>query len=224
MKKFVVLMVFMLIFTIGGVSATWLYADVMASPVSSDVGMTLGVFEYSPEEILPGGGGSEPGEGEGDEPGGNEPEDVPIGENHYILINLILNHEDSKYGLNASDKAILHKYLEDQPIVFCNQKVSGGNLKHILNEQNNTDRLHYCLEKVSDTEYFAYTFSYQEMSLAAETSNEITVYRTTLVKTDIWRATTSFLGYSIVRNLSFFGVQSDNSGIPYSIDTSKWHM
>ncbi|MBQ4339628.1 MAG: hypothetical protein IJC41_01360, partial [Firmicutes bacterium] len=64
----------------------------------------------------------------------------------------------------------------------------------------------------------------QEMSLAAETSNEITVYRTTLVKTDIWRATTSFLGYSIVRNLSFFGVQSDNSGIPYSIDTSKWHM
>lgn len=100
------------------------------------------MFEYPPEEILPGG----------------EMEDAELGESHFALIDLILNERDKGYGLNYSNNVVLHRYLKNQPVVYSNQKVSGGNLKFILDPKNNTHGLYYCIEKVSDTEYYIYLF------------------------------------------------------------------
>lgn len=197
------------VFSVGGVYATWAYAEISPTPAEQGMNVSLNVFDYPPEEILP---------------GGDNDEELTLGENHYVLIDLIFNESNKGYGLNISDNALLHQCLKKQPVVFSNQKVSGGNLKFILDPKNNTHGLYFCLEKVSDTEYYAYTFSTDELSTASGTNIEIAAYRTTLVKTDEWRATKSYLGYAGVKRLSEFGVSADPQCIQYSIDVSTWHL
>lgn len=196
-----------LIVSIGGVFATWKYAEVPAAAVEQSVGLSLSVFNYPPEEILPGG----------------DMEEALLGENHFALIELILNERSKGYGLNYSDNTILHQYLERQTVVYSNQKVSGGNLKFILDPKSNTHGLYYCLEKVSETEIYAYTFSTEALATAGGSNVEIVVYRTTLAKTDQWRATTSYLGYAKTRSLRDLDVSADPNTITYSIDVSTWH-
>ncbi|MBE6878285.1 MAG: hypothetical protein E7488_03850 [Ruminococcaceae bacterium] len=206
-----VVMCLVLIFSTGSVYATWKYTSNFIEAKEHPVNVSLNLFEYPPEEILPG--------------GDNNDEEVILGENHFAVIDLILNESDKGYGLNIKDNVVLHKYLEIQPVVFSNQKVSGGNLKFILDPQNNTHGLYYCLEKVSDTEYYAYTFSTDALSTASGTSIEIAAYRTTLLKTDRWNATVSYLGYALTKRLTDFSfdVSSDPQSIPYSIDPDTWH-
>lgn len=197
----------MLVLSTGGVYATWLYAGSPIQPAEQEMMLSLAVFEYKPEEILPGG----------------EMEEAVLGEDHYGLIDLILNEKQKGYGLNINDNVLLHQYLERQKVVYSNQKVSGGNLKFILDPKNNTHGLYYCLEKVSDTEYYAYTFSTSALSTASGSSTEIVAYRTTLLKTDKWRATTSYLGYALTKSLSDLGESADPNTIKYSIDVTTWH-
>lgn len=197
----------MLVLSMGGVYATWLYAGGPIQPAEQEMMLSLAVFEYKPEEILPGG----------------EKEEAVLGEDHFGLIDLILNENKKGYGLNISNNVVLHKYLKNQKVVYSNQKVSGGNLKFILDPKNNTHGLYYCLEKVSDTEYYAYTFSTDALATASGSSAEIVAYRTTLLKTDKWRATTSYLGYALTRRLSDLGESADPNTIAYSIDVSTWH-
>lgn len=118
----------------------------------------------------------------------------------------------------------MHSYLKKQPVVFSNQKVSGGNLKFILDAKNNTHGLYYCLEKVDDATIYVYTFSVDELSTASGSNNEITAYRTTLEKTDKWRATKSYLGYAKTKNLRDMDVSADSNTIGYSIDVASWHL
>lgn len=205
-KRFLLpLIALLLVFSVGGVYATWLYAEQSPAPVEQFVDLSLQVFDYPPEEILPGG----------------ENEDPEIGQNHLALIDLILNDPD--YGLNYGSKKVLHDYLEDEGAVYSNQKVSGGNLRHLLNPTDNTHKMYYCLEKVSDTVYYAYTFSMDELSTAGGSTVEIVAFRTVLEKTDKWYATTSYYGQALTRTLRDLGTSADSNAIPYSIDMSTWH-
>ena len=194
--------------SIGGAYATWHYAMLPPLSVEKTAGVSISVFEYAPEEILPGG----------------ESQEAELGQNHLLLIDLILNERDKGYGLNYSNNGILHKYLNSQGVVYSNQKVSGGNLKFILDPKNNTHNLYYCLEKISNTEYYIYTFSTAQLSSYGGSELEFEVYRTTAVKTDKWRATVSFLGYAQTKSLRDLDVSADPNTIPYSIDVTTWRM
>ena len=104
------------ILTVGGVYATWTYSLDYSELDTEEIGITLSVFDYPPEEILPGG----------------EMEDAELGGDHFALIDIILNEKDKSYGLNINNNVLLHQYLRKQKVVYSNQKVSGGNLKFIL--------------------------------------------------------------------------------------------
>lgn len=206
-KRFLpILLCIITLLSTGGVYATWLYAENSPSPVSQDLSLSLSIFEYPPEEILPGG----------------EMEEAQLGKNHFALIELILNESSKGYGLNYGNNVLIHRYLRDDRFIFSNQKVSGGNLKFILDPKNNTHGLYYCIEKVSDTEYYAYTFSVDELSSASGSNVEIVVYRTTLKKETKWVATTSYLGYAKTKSLRDLDVSADPNTIAYSIDATSW--
>ena len=196
-----------LMFSIGGVQATWYYAEISPYDVASDVDIGLDEFDYHAEDILPGG----------------DDQEAQLGENHMALIELILNENSKGYGLNISKKNILMEYLEDDGEVHCNQKVSGGHLKFILDVKNNTHGLYYVCQLVSDTLIYAYTFSTNELSTASGSSIEITVYRTELVKTDKWRAGMCYEGLALTKSMSSLGLSADSGSIRYSIDLSTWH-
>ena len=141
--RFIPLLVcFLIIITVGGVYATWKYAGLAPQSVQQNVNVSLSVFDYPPEQILPGG----------------DTETAPLGEDHFKLIELILWEDDKDYGLNINKNAVIHQYLKSHKVVYSNQKISGGNMKFILDSRNNTHGLYYCVEKVSDTLYYCYTF------------------------------------------------------------------
>lgn len=208
MKGFSILLIsFISLLSVGGAYATWHFADRETSAVQKQMDIMLMDFEFAPEQLLPGG----------------EVEDAELGESHFKLIDLVLNEDDKGYGLNINDNVLIHRYLERERVVYSNQKISGGNLKHILDPANNTHGLYYCVEKISDTEYYCYTFETDDLELYGDTNGEIVAYRTLLVKTDIWRATSSAYGYATVRRLTYFGPSADPKAIPYSIDVTTWH-
>lgn len=98
----------------------------------SDSRFSFEWIHLSSEEVLP-----------------DEKEDTKLGENHLSLINAILNIKD--YGLNETKKPILHTYLADDGIIYCDQNVKGGNLKHLMIDQvNGSERLYFVITKVSD--------------------------------------------------------------------------
>ena len=207
MKALVVIISFLFFLSIGGTYATWRFADNTPHSASEEANINLMEFEFKPEEILPGG----------------DAEEAPMGESHFKLLDLILNEESKGYGLNINNNVLLHRYLRSEGVVYSNQKVSGGNLKFILDAKQNTHGLYYCLEKITDTEYYCYTFSTSDLETYAGTNTEIQVYRTILLKTDIWRGTTSAYGYAQIKSLSYLGVSADPNSIAYSIDVRTWH-
>ena len=140
--------------SIGGVFATWHYAYGTVANVKEDLSVSLSEFEWKPDEILP--------------------TESEIGENHLALIELILNENKKGYGLNYDNKHVLEEYLENHRIIFSNQKVTGGNLKFVSDE---TNQLYYCVEKISDTMYYAYTFSYPDLNSVKGTTTVMPVYR-----------------------------------------------
>ena len=87
-RVFLAVLSILLMFSVGGAYATWLYADGAIDPFESEpLTFTLGDFLW---------------EGSGD-----LPTDSTVGENHVNLINNIINH--TEHGLNASGS-----YLNDQ--------------------------------------------------------------------------------------------------------------
>ena len=135
------------------------------------------------------------------------------------LIELILNESKKGYGLNYDNKHVLEGYLDRYGLVFSNQKVSGGNLKFVSDE---TNQLYYCVEKISDTMYYAYTFSFSDLNSVKGTATVMPVYRTVLEKTDIWRAPRSYFGYAQTKLLRAFGAENTPGTLAYSIDASTW--
>ena len=202
------LMCLVMIFTIGGAYATWNYSELPPQAKEQNVSVSLNIFEYPPEQILPGG----------------DTEVAPLGENHLALTQLILWEEDKGYGLNINNNVLIHRYLKSNKVIYSNQKVSGGNLKFILDPHNNTHGLYYCIEKVSDTLYYSYTFDINHLSTASGTNEYIPVYRTSLVKTDEWRATVSYEGVAQTVRLSDIDVSADSQSLKYSIAVETWRL
>ena len=202
------LMCLVMIFTIGGAYATWSYSTLPPQAQEQNVSVSLNVFEYPPEQILPGG----------------DTEEAPLGENHLALTQLILWEEEKGYGLNINNNVLIHQYLKQNKVIYSNQKVSGGNLKFILDPHNNTHGLYYCIEKVSDTLYYSYTFDVNHLSTASGTNEYIPVYRTSLVKTDEWRATVSYEGVAQTVRLSDIDVSADSQSLKYSIAVETWRL
>ena len=201
-------MCLILVISIGGVYATWKYAEFSAEDAEQNVNISISVFDYPPEQILPGG----------------NTEQAKLGENHLKTIDLVLNESKKGYGLNINNNVLIHQYLKTHKVIYSNQKVSGGNLKFILDPQNNTQGLYYCVEKISDTLYYCYTFDINSLATYGGTDEYITVYRTSLVKTDKWRATTSYLGIAKTVRLSNLGVSADSQSLSYSIDVTTWRL
>ena len=188
-----------LLATTGGVLATWYFAEGSAKSVTDTMSITLSEFVWKPDEILP--------------------TESEIGENHLALIELILNENEKGYGLNYDRKNVLEGYLNRYGVVFSNQKTSGGNLKFVSDE---TNQLYYCVEKVSDTMYYAYTFSRNDLSMAIGTNTAIPVYRTILEKTDKWRDPRSYFGYAQTKPLRDMNAENASGTLSYSIDVSTW--
>ena len=132
MRYTLFLLSLLLLSSIGGVFATWYYTYSEVASTEENLSVTLSDFEWKPEQILP--------------------TESEIGENHLKLIDLILNESNKGYGLNYDNKHVLESYLNKNGIIFSNQKTSGGNLKFVSDE---TNQLYYCVEKVSDTLYYA---------------------------------------------------------------------
>lgn len=185
--------------SVGGVFATWYYTYETAPNAQANLSVSLSDFEWKPEEILP--------------------TESEIGENHLALIELVLNESNKGYGLNYDNKHVLEGYLDKYGLVFSNQKVSGGNLKFVSDE---TNQLYYCVEKISDTMYYAYTFSFSDLNSVKGTATVMPVYRTVLEKTDIWRAPRSYFGYAQTKLLRAFGAENTPGALEYSIDVSTW--
>lgn len=197
------------LFSIGGAFATWRYSGTGPLDQSVDMSVVLNTFDYPPEQILPGG----------------DTEEAPLGENHLALTQLILYENDKGYGLNINDNVLIHQYLRSNEVVYSNQKISGGNLKFILDPSNNTHGLYYCIQKVSNSLYYSYTFDINHLSTAGGTDIEIPVYRTSLEKiSGEWKATVSYAGAAKTIRLSEVGLQADPKALIYSIDVYGWHI
>ncbi len=210
MKKLTLLLCLVLVLSVGGAYAVWVY-HVSPEPISNQLRLDLGIFDYSPEEILPGGGG---GTGV-----------VTPGENHLGLLDLVLN-EDSNFGLNLGNKSVIYSNLQARKVLFCNQSASGKNLKHLLNHQSNTYGLYFCVEKVTDSLFYLYSFSVTDLpDMGGQLGGEIIVYRTTLERTDRWRGTVSYMGYAEMKTLREMGVAvlNEKNTSDYSIDITTWH-
>ena len=188
----------LLALSLTGVYATWSYFDPPES-LENELDVGMGLFEWKPEEILP--------------------TESKIGENHMALIELILNESKKGYGLNYDKKQVLESYLNSKGIIFSNQKTTGGNIKFVSDA---TSQLYYCVEKVSDTLYYAYTFAYDDVNAAKGTTDKIPVFRTALEKTDKWRAPKSYFGYALVKHLSAFSASAVSGELSYTIDPSTW--
>ena len=108
--------------------------------------------------------------------------------------------------------------------MYSNQHVTGGNLKFVLDDKTNTSGLYYCVEMISETECYAYTFAKADLATAGGSTVEIPVYKTILKKDTKWEATTSYLGYAKTISLSALGIQGGSQAdIYYTVDVTTWH-
>ena len=194
--KFPLLILTLLFCTIttSGVFATWYYSNEPAIGAEDDSHVGIILFDYKPSEILPG-----------------DEEDTKLHENHYNLLTSIVNHVD--YGLNASKKPIIRELLlEDHGVVYGDQNVSGGNLKHMLLNTSDVNALMYVVEYVSDTEFNTYTFVDKEAN-SDSVGQYIQVYKTIIKKNTKWEATLSYEGRAKVFRPGI---------VSYSIDVKTW--
>jgi len=193
-------------FSTTDVYGIWVYFQ-PTSPIDYQEPFVMGEFGYIPEEILPGGD-----------------EEVQPGQDHYNLIDCVLNENTLGFGLNEGSLTVLHWVLSRDGKVYCNQYLTGAYINLVLNISNNTYGLYFCLEKIDNKTYYMYTFELDSVLAAAGTQEEIAVYRTSLVKTNQWKAEKSYLGYAKTVSLKTLGIRVSSSAQEYTIDMSTWHI
>ena len=190
----VCLMLILTAITSVSVYATWNYAGMPVGNQNHSLGLGMNEFVYRPEEVLP--------DDEYDE----------LGQNHMQLIDNILNV--AKYGLNETQKPILHEVLADDGIVYGNQNVQGGNLKHItIDVSAEAKKLMYAIEFISETEYMTYTFVYADITTKS-IGTYVHVFKTQMTKENgVWDAVRSWEGEA----------QINSPGtVSRSIDVKSW--
>lgn len=190
-----VLLAMLGVLLVPSVFAIWSFCEGMM-PVQDNVYASLGLFDYPPEEILPG------------------EEESKVGENHLTMIDRVLN--EKTYGLNATKKPLMHEYLvAPGDIVYCDQHTTGGNLQNILLKNTTAGRVHFAITKISDTEYHLYSYAKDDVSASIVGETEIFTYKTILVKENgAWKARTSYAGHALA-----FDPPSGSR----SIDIQSWH-
>ena len=196
-KMATIIIAFVLLLFIGGVSASWLY------PVNTISGQFISVkptaFTWEGSDILP------------------DDSQNSIGENHISLINNILF--EIKYGLNAEGntaKPIIHNTLNKVgDVLYCQQNVQGGNLKHLMIDGSDAFSLLFQIEYVSDSEYNLYTYS-APLIKSTNINSTIEVFLTILKIDDYdsWQAVKSYVGTAVV-------IKPNNS-IPKAINSSTF--
>ena len=192
-----VITLIMIAVCVEGAFASWHYYLNPSTEANTTMTPNASIFEYKPDEVLPG-----------------DQQATELHQNHLNLINSIVDHDN--YGLNASDKSkpIVRLLLESGAgIVYGNQNVQGGNLKHMLVGGSDVNRLMFVAEYETDTKYNSYTF----LEADAKSSNVdryITVYKTVIIKNgNRWEATTSYYGKAKV---------FEPGVVSYSIDVTTW--
>ena len=192
--KQVIIPIFLITATVSGVYATWAYAEKTPTAVTTSMDVSLLEFEFKPEEVLP-----------------DDEQSSQLGENHLALIKKII--EEASYGLNATKKPIIHNLLNNVgDVVYCQQNVQGGNLKHLMIDGTDAYNLLFQIEYVNEQEYVAYTYLRKDATDNA-IGTEIEVYKTIMSKTEkgVWEATRSYEGVAKVATSQHSGVRAINS-------------
>ncbi len=174
---------------ITSVFASWVYAEFSPKDHETNFDLSMIEFVYKPEEVLP---GHEVGY---------------LNQNHQEVIYNITDH--IKYGLNYQQKPLLSNYLNQNGIVYSNQKATGGNLKFLGDE---SESLMWVVEKDTDTIYYIYTFE-EEQVTSSNLNLLITVYKTKCVYKDgLWQNERAYVGEAPIARVS--GIMT--------INVSKW--
>ena len=192
------ILLFVSIFSISGVYATWQYSSGGPNPLSSEIGIRLGEFNWA---------GS-----------GDLPTDSEIGEDHISLIDNIISHP--QHGLNASGS-----YLNDQISerkkggVLWSSKDTLGSMAVTQSDELNeifgldAHNLQFLIQFVSNNEYYIFTTGVDlgergEINIWGnnKTAGKPTVpigesiypiYRTKAVRTNgVWAAVETQVGYA----------------------------
>ena len=186
------------------VYAKWIYYAPL-DPLGTSFNLSIEEFHYAPEQILP----------------DNEYSDLH--ENHLNTITLVLEHVT--YGINAdSNKSnVIHDNLSGNgSVLYLNQKINKGNMKFFYDfftGQDESSHVYFCIEKITDTVYYIYTYSRSDLTQnRVGTDERITAYKTVMEKGDdgIWAGVYSLQGTAKVievPNYDFFR---------YGIDVGSW--
>ena len=191
---------FMLCTTVGSVYAVWKYTNGLVNNTGDPyaIDTSLSIFDYPPDEVLP-----------------DDETHTELGQNHLTLLEKLLN--DKKYGMNHDNKELVIGYVVDDGLIYSEQHVSGGNLKHLLIDGTSAHALLFQVEYVSDTEYLVYTYVNGD-AYTYGIGDEIEVYKTVISKdSGKWVATLSYKGKAEVMR---FSTQNKNIRV---IDSETWH-
>ena len=115
--------------TVAGVSAMFNYYDPPES-VLAENNLLLAQFEYKPEEVLP-----------------DMPEDTAKQSNHLAVIYELLFN--SKMGLNRKSGVIADQ-VESKGILPYLEKITQGNLKHLIDVSEGGQNLGFTLEYINE--------------------------------------------------------------------------
>ena len=167
-----------IILGITGVSATWKYAKTPAD--YADGGFHSHLLFWNGVEDIP------------------ENPNV-LGENHRALIINIL--EEASYGLNATKKPVIHETLSyDGAVIYAEQNVQGGNLKHVLIDGSTAEKLLFQIHRENSTHYTCVTYRKQDLDNATLDSTRVDVFVTIMREGSdgVWSAIESYAGTATV--------------------------
>lgn len=194
-----ILLCFMTLMSVGGVFATWKYANSGPLPVSFDVDIRVSEFNWAGSGALP--------------------DDDASGKNHLDLIDQIINHPN--HGLNTA-KSYLNEQIEDRQdggIGWSGGRDTLGSMAVTQSEELNeifglsAASLEFLIQFKSDTEYYLFTTGVDlgergKINFWGNNSepgkptvpigeNIYPIYRTKVVKTNgVWTAVETKLGYA----------------------------
>lgn len=194
MKKLLVLiMACSMLFSVGGVFATWQFAEEKPDIINKSQGLHLSEFVWAPEEILP---------------------DVTPGQNYLDLYQSIL--ENVKGGLNSSKDTLEDAVLRDENgLLHSSQNVQGGNLSHLF-ITNATRELDFIVQYVTDSEFWVYMYKNADAETGSTGVTQIAVYKTIFIKSNnVWEGKETQYGFATVQ---FF---PDTNILAIDVDTWK---
>ena len=198
-KRFLLLLICLVsVLSVGGVYATWKYTNLGPTPVSHELSIRMGEFDWA---------GS-----------GDLPTDDAIGEDHISLIDMIINHPE--HGLNTAG-SYLNEQIEARQnggLTWSGRDTLGSMAVTQSEELSEifgltSYNLEFLIQFISDTEYYIFTTGVDlgergEISWTGSNKtpgsptvpigeNIYPIYRTRVIKEDgVWKAVETKVGYA----------------------------